>query len=350
MDFRSDNIGIAAPEIIASITEANFGNAAPYGDDIFSRHLKERFSEIFEREVDVFTAITGTAANSIALSICTPPYGIIYCHSHSHIATDECGSPELMTGGAKLVSIDGHGAKISPSALQEELNRSGKGFVHSAQPAALSITQATEMGLVYSVEEIASLGEIAKSNKLYFHMDGARFGNAVSSLGASPADITWRSGVDVLSFGATKNGTIAAEAIILFKKELVDDLSFRHKRAGQLLSKGRFISAQLLAYTEDNLWLKLAHKSNELATRLGTRLASLEGVSLEARVQSNEVFVTLPQIVVEGLKALGAQFYGWPEPWEASSTIRLVTRWDTQESEVDLFIRETSNLLKNKST
>tara|TARA_B100000686_G_C16790094_1_gene978044 strand:- start:1800 stop:2852 length:1053 start_codon:yes stop_codon:yes gene_type:complete len=350
MDFRSDNIGKAAPEIIESITLANTGTATPYSNDDFTERLQKRFCELFERNVIVYTAVTGTAANAIGLSVLTPPYGVIYCHVNSHIATDECGSPELMTGGAKLVGIEGAGAKISPDSFLDALDKSGKGFVHCSQPSVLSITQATEMGMVYNVDEVSALGEIVKSNNLFLHMDGARFANAVSNLGVSPADITWRCGVDVLSFGATKNGTIAAEAIILFREELADDLSFRHKRAGQLLSKGRFISSQLLAYTENDLWLRLADKANDLALKLQKGFQALDGVIVEGKVQSNEVFVTLPSKVIEGLKNLGAEFYGWPEPWETTNTIRLVTRWDTEEREINQIIKETSTLLRELRT
>jgi len=345
MDFRSDNTGAAAPEIIESIHSANLESCSPYGDDDYTKKLQKRFAEIFETDVTVLTAITGTAANAIALSALTPPYGVIYCHSQSHIATDECGSPELMSGGAKLVTVGGRQAKISLGKLEHAVEHSGSGFVHCAQPAVVSITQSTEMGAVYSLDELAAINDITTKNNLKIHMDGARFANALVSLGATPADMTWRSGVDILSFGATKNGACLAEAIVLFRKDLAEDLAFRHKRAGQLVSKGRFIATQLLAYTTDDLWLNMASKANRFASNLASRLAELDGAELESTNACNEVFVTLPKPVIDGLRIAGAQFYGWPEPWDSSRTIRLVTRWDTKESEIDEFIFEVSRLL-----
>lgn len=345
MDFRSDNVGAVAPEIMDAIMRANEGTAGAYGGDDLTQKLDERFSELFGTEVRVFPALTGTAANAITLSALSPPYGSIFCGEHSHIATDECGAPELMTGGAKLMPIAGDNAKIPPDALAEAIARAGTGFVHCSQPAALSLTQATEMGAVYSVDEVAKLADVAKRQGLAVHMDGARFANAVSTLGVHPGDLTWRAGVDALSFGATKNGALAAEAIVLFRTDVADDLAFRHKRAGQLLSKMRFIAAQLLAYIDDGLWIDLGARANAKARRLTDGFAAMSGAKLEGTGEANEVFVTLPGPVIDGLKAAGAQFYGWPEPWEATNTIRLVTRWDTTDREVDDILAQTSALL-----
>lgn len=345
MDFRSDNVGAVAPEIMDAIMRANEGTAGAYGGDDLTQKLDARFSELFGTEVRVFPALTGTAANAITLSALSPPYGAIFCGEHSHIVTDECGAPELMTGGAKLVPIAGDDAKVPPDALADAIARAGTGFVHCAQPAVFSLTQATEMGAVYSVDEVAKLADVAKQQGLAVHMDGARFANAVSTLGVHPGDLTWRAGVDALSFGATKNGALAAEAIVLFRTDVADDLAFRHKRAGQLLSKMRFIAAQLLAYIDDGLWIDLGARANAKAQRLTDGFAAMSGAKLEGTGEANEVFVTLPGPVIDGLKAAGAQFYGWPEPWEATNTIRLVTRWDTTDGEVDDILAQTSALL-----
>jgi len=348
VDFRSDNVGAVAPEIMDAIIRANEGTAGAYGDDELTQNLDERFSELFGTEVRVFPALTGTAANAVTLSALSPPYGAIFCGEHSHIVTDECGAPELMTGGAKLVPIAGDNAKVSPDALAEAIARAGTGFVHCAQPAAFSLTQATEMGAVYSVDEVATLADVAKRQGLAVHMDGARFANAVSTLAVHPGDVTWRAGVDALSFGATKNGALAAEAIVLFRTDVADDLAFRHKRAGQLLSKMRFVAAQLLAYIDDSLWLDLAGRANAKARRLTDGFAAMAGATLEGTGEANEVFVTMPGPVIDGLKAAGAQFYGWPEPWEATNTIRLVTRWDTTDREVDDVLAQASALLARR--
>tara|TARA_Y100001970_G_scaffold294373_1_gene452174 strand:+ start:81399 stop:82445 length:1047 start_codon:yes stop_codon:yes gene_type:complete len=346
MDFRSDNTGSAAPEIIESLLECNHGTATPYGGDEYSTLLNERFSELFEKKVTVLCAVTGTAANAIGLSTITPPYGSIICHEHSHIATDECGAPEFMTGGAKLLTIDGVDAKISAHGIKSALEKAGMGFVHCSQPSAVSLTQATEMGAVYSCDELLEINELTTQHKLNLHMDGARLANAIVSLGMAPADVTWRAGVDILTFGATKNGALGAEAIVLFREDLAEELAFRHKRAGQLISKSRFISAQLLAYIKDDLWLDLASRANHYAQQLASEFNSLKGAQVETVCASNEVFVTLPKLVIEGLRDCGAQFYGWPEPWDASNTIRLVTRWDTQEQEIKNIIDSSARLLE----
>ena len=281
--------------------------------------------------------ISGSVANALALSVLTPSYGVIYAHKGAHVANEECGAPEFFAGGAKVIGLDGAHGKIVPAALEQALLLSGKGFVHCAQPAALSLTQSTEWGTIYRPEEIAALSAVARRGGLALHMDGARFANAVAALGCTPAELTWRAGVDALSFGATKNGALAVEAIVLFRTELAEDLAFRHKRAGQLISKMRFLAAQLDAYLAGDLWLALARHANRLARRLGEGLAALPGAALEAPVEANEVLVTLPRAVIEGLKAAGARFFGWPEPWADTPTIRLVTRHDMAEAEVERF-------------
>lgn len=332
MNFCSDNVTGIAPEIMAALIAANDGTAMPYGNDECTQRLEALFSELFETAVTIFPVATGTAANAIALSVITPPFGAIYCHPASHINVDECGAPEFYTGGAKLVTIPGERGKINATNLAKVLAKSGAGVVHHVQPAALSITQASETGCVYSALEIHQIAEVTHAHNLSLHMDGARFANAVVSLGCTPAEITWRAGVDVLSFGATKNGAMAAEAVIFFNRELAETFSYRRKRSGHLFSKMRFLSAQLEAYITDNLWLRNAAHANQMAAKLAAGLASLPGVQLCYPVEANEVFIQMPQAVVKGLFDDGFQFYPWEE--EPSTIARLVTAFNTKEEDI----------------
>ncbi|MEE8171969.1 MAG: beta-eliminating lyase-related protein [Alphaproteobacteria bacterium] len=354
MDFRSDNVAGVAEEIMAAIAAANVGTAAAYGDDEITERLEPAYSELFETEVRVFPVLTGTIANALSASVLSPPYGAIFAAADAHIFQDECGAPELFTGGAKLIPLAGQNGKIPPKELRRRLQTSGQGFVHAAQPAAFSVTQTSEAGAVYSAGEIAELSAIAQGAGLGVHMDGARFANAVAALNAgnetvSPADLTWRAGVDVLSFGATKNGALGAEAIILFRTELAEEMAFRHKRAGQLASKMRYISAQLAAYIEDGLWLRLADHANRMCGALAKGLGVLDGVRLDAFGGANELFVELPGEAVIALREEGFQFYDWPETIAAEasrrSTIRLVTRHDNSESDVDGLVEAVKRLV-----
>ncbi len=339
MDFRSDNIASVAPEIVDAVAEAARTTASPYGGDAVTAALEPAFTALFETPVKVFPVVTGTAANALALSVLTPPYGVIFSARAAHVENDECGAPEFLTGGAKVRGLDERFGKIAPETLEAALVAAGKGEVHWSQPACLSLTQPTEMGQVYAPGEVAALTAIAHREGLAVHMDGARFGNAVVASGASPADLTWRAGVDALSFGATKNGALAAEAILLFDPARVDDLRFRHKRAGQLLSKMRFVSAQLAAYVADGLWLRLAARANEQARRLAAGLEAIPGVTLAAPVQANELFVAMPAAMIAGLAQAGAGFYRWPETEPDATTIRLVTRHDTTDGEIDTLLQ-----------
>ncbi len=354
MDFRSDNVAGVAEEIMAAIAAANVGTAAAYGDDEITERLEPAYSELFETEVRVFPVLTGTIANALSASVLSPPYGAIFAAADAHIFQDECGAPELFTGGAKLIPLAGQNGTIPPEELRRRLQTSGQGFVHAAQPAAFSVTQTSEAGAVYSAGEIAELSAIARGAGLGVHMDGARFANAVAALNAgnetvSPADLTWRAGVDVLSFGATKNGALGAEAIILFRTELAEEMAFRHKRAGQLASKMRYISAQLAAYIEDGLWLRLADHANRMCGALAKGLEVLDGVRLDAFGGANELFVELPGEAVIALREEGFQFYDWPETIAAEagrrSTIRLVTSHDNSESDVDGLVAAVKRLV-----
>ncbi len=332
MNFCSDNVTGIAPEILTALVEANSGPAMPYGDDPISQSLEGLFCELFETAVTVFPVATGSAANALALSVMSPPFGAIYCHAEAHIQLDECGAPELFTGGAKLISIPGANGKIQAQTLASVLQSAGAGVVHHVQPAVVSLTQASEAGTVYSLEEVRAIAQLTQAHGLKLHMDGARFANAVVSLGCTPADITWRSGVDVLSFGATKNGAMAAEAVVFFNRDLADTFAYRRKRGGHLFSKMRFLSAQLQAYLTDHLWLKNAAHANRMAAQLATGLATLPGVRLCSPVEANELFVALPEAVLTGLQADGFQFYRWQE--QPQPIIRLVTAFNTREADV----------------
>jgi threonine aldolase len=340
MNFCSDNVAGAAPEIVEAIARANHGPAMPYGEDPWTKRVERRLAEIFEREVWVFPVATGTAANVLCLAALTPPWGTIYCHAESHIAVDECGAPEFYTGGAKLALLAGEGGKIGAAALQP----AGAGIVHHAQPAAVSLTQATEAGTVYAPDEIAAVAAICRRHGLGLHIDGARFANALVALGCSPAEMTWKAGVDALSFGATKNGALAAEAAVFFDKAKAEGLAFRRKRGGHLFSKMRFLSAQLEAYLEGDLWLRNARHANLMAKRLSDGLAALPGARLAHAVEANEIFVFLPEAAIGGLEAKGFRFYRWAEA-EGGALLRLVCAFDTERAHVDAFLAAARGIL-----
>lgn len=332
MHFRSDNTAPAAAEILAALASANDQFATAYGDDALSKQLNVKFGELFEHEVRVFTVATGTAANAISLASVTPPWGQVFCHREAHIERDECGAPEFYAGGAKLALIDGANAKIGAASLNEALNRSA-GDIHSPKAAAVSISQTTERGCVYTPAETAALGEITRSQGLALHVDGARFGNAVAALGCKPADVTWRAGVDILSFGATKNGAIAAEAIVVFDSARAEEIARRRKRGGHLFSKGRYAAAQLLAYIDSGLWLKLATRANMLAARIGEAAAPW----LSAPVQTNQIFFKPGAERVARLRAAGVEFLDWGA--RGSGEVRLVVSWCQPEAEVDALVK-----------
>jgi len=330
IDFCSDNVATVSQEIMRALTAANEGPAAAYGDDLFSRDLNKRFSALFETEVSVFPVATGTAANALGLAALARPYGGIYCHEHAHIQTAEGGATESYTHGTKLIPLPGVDYRLPPETLKAALARAERGVRNKPQPDAVSITQASEYGTVYRLEEIAAIGEIARANGIRFHMDGARFANALARLGCTPAEMTWRRGVDILSFGATKNGAMSADAIVVFDKSLIEPLSYRLRAAGQTWSKMRFAAAQLIAYVEDGLFLRLAAHANGLAARLAQGLNQMPDVALVAPVEANLLFVKLPPAVIDRLAAEGILFKRRSE-----TMIRLVTRFDGTDAEVD---------------
>ncbi|HEX8525935.1 threonine aldolase family protein [Allosphingosinicella sp.] len=324
MRFFSDNAAAACPEVIEALSAANRMDTA-YDGDSLSRSLNARFSELFECQVEALWVATGTAANSLALAALCPPHGSIVCHRDAHIHNDECAAPEFYTHGAKLLVGEGVGAKLTPEAVQEVLETVRRD-VHQAQPHALSITNATEYGLVYTPEETAALGDLCRRRGLRLHVDGARFANAGARLGCAPAELTWRAGVDALSFGFVKNGGMSAEMLIFFRPELAAATLYRRKRAGHLLSKGRYLAAQVLALLEDDLWLRNARSANAAAARLAAA-AGPDRLVLPA--EANEVFVRVSAAEAQALRDRGFDFYDWG-PGEA----RLVTSWDSDPQAV----------------
>ncbi|MEV7324598.1 low specificity L-threonine aldolase [Streptomyces sp. NPDC093970] len=331
LSFSSDNMAGASPRIAQAVAEAALGQVLPYGNDPFSDRARARLAEVFDHEVHVFPVSTGSAANGLALAALTPPWGSVLAHRDSHIHHDECGAPEFFTGGAKLVGLPGDDSKLDPDALRAAVGHRA-GDVHSVQPSAMSISQATESGSVYSVPEIRELTAIAKDAGLRTHMDGARFANALVHLGVTPAEMTWKAGIDVLSFGATKNGAMTADAVISFDPALADELAFRAKRAGQLNSKMRFQTAQLDAYLTDDLWLTNARHANAMATRLGDGLKTVPGIGLLATPQANILFCRLPAHVTQGLLADGYAFYH--DRYEPG-VVRLVTAFSHTTEDID---------------
>ena len=345
MKFASDNAAAIAPAILEAIGRANAGFALGYGNDDLTRGVERRLCDLFEREVAVFLVTTGTAANALAIAHCAPPWGAVLCHAESHISADEAGAPEFFGGGLKLVNLPGDAGRIAPETLRAALAR-GRGAPHSVLPAVLSLTQSTEMGAVYRNDEVRALATIAHERGLAVHMDGARFGNAVAALGCTPAEATWKAGVDVLSFGATKAGALAAEAVIFFDPARAHGMASRRKRGGHLISKHRFLAAQFDAYLRDDLWLKLARHGNAMAATLAQKLTAA-GISPIWPVEANEVFVPLAATADVRLKAAGATYYHWPAEslpegrfvGKNGTLVRLVTSFATTDSEVDQFAR-----------
>ena len=340
MNFRSDNEVGAHPSVIAAVGKAfTSGAAFSYGADDWTHRVEGRLRELFEKpDLVAFPVVTGTAANSLALACCTPPWGAIFCHPMAHIAAEETGAPEFYTAGARLFRIDGAGGKIDSVKLAQALAQPVYGVPHFAQPAAVSITQATECGTVYAPEEIAAIATSTHRHGLKLHMDGARFANAVAYVGCSPAELSWKAGVDVLSFGATKNGVMAAEAVVFFNAELARDFAFRSKRGGHLLSKMRLVSAQLDAYLSDGLWLDNARHANAMARRLVAGLTPLKGTQLMYPVDANEIFVVMPAHMHDALQDGGAKYHPWPSDRPGERAFRLVTAFDTDPADVDRFL------------
>jgi threonine aldolase len=332
MRFWSDNTATACPEVLAALAEVNHGRVKAYGPDEWTARLDRLFGEFFGTEVKVFVVATGTAANALSIATLSPPYGAVFANPEAHIVRDECGAPEFFSHGARMILVPGPAGKVTPDGLQAAVEDNPP-TVHTVQPAVLSVTQATEFGTSYRPEELAALAQVARRYKLKVHMDGARFANALAFLGCAPADVTWRAGIDVLSFGATKNGALAAEAVVFFDTSLVRDFELRRKRAGHLISKSRFISAQLSAYVETGVWKRNAARANELARRIG----AAGGGALMHPVEANEVFLRLGDARKQELRAAGFEFYDWAS--ERSGEARFVVSWDQPEEEVTALCR-----------
>ncbi|SNS63883.1 L-threonine aldolase [Sphingomonas laterariae] len=324
MRFFSDNAAPVADAVLAAMAAANKVDTA-YAGDALSQGLDKAFSDLFETRVAAHWVSTGTAANALALGALCQPWRSVVCHRDAHINNDEAGAPEFFTHGAKLLAAEGEGAKITPASIRDVIDQIAND-VHRVQPAAISITNATEYGLVYGPDEVGAIGALARERGLGLHMDGARFANAVAHLGCTPADVTWRAGVDVLSFGFVKNGGMSAEAIVFFKPELAAEVAIRRKRAGHLLSKGRYLAAQIHAMLADDLWLHNARAANAAAARIGAAAPA----RLCHPVQANEIFLRLDAAEAARLRAQGFDFYDWA-PGEA----RFVTSWSQAAGEVD---------------
>jgi len=313
MNFVSDNTAGASAPVMAAIAAANDGSAAPYGTDAWTSRVERLFADLFEHEVAVFLVTSGTAANSLALACLTRPWGAVLTHQESHVADDECGAPEFFTDGAKLIGLPGIGNKIQPDRVTRTLTRMREGAMHQVQPQALAITQATECGLVYTPAEVRALKDAVTPRGLKMHMDGARFANAVVALGCSPADISWKAGVDVLSFGGTKNGAWAAEAVVFFDQALAAEMKWRRKRAGHTLSKGRLIGAQFEGLLAGGHWLALARHSNAMAALLADAVARNGAVRLAWPCEANTAFLILDTAAQARLQAAGIGFISWSD-------------------------------------
>ncbi|MBI1182453.1 MAG: low specificity L-threonine aldolase [Alphaproteobacteria bacterium] len=340
--FLSDNSAGVSPEIMDAIAGANSGMAAGYGADPLTESLKARFADFFEREAEVFVVATGTAANALSLAACCPPWGAVLCHEQAHVTVDECGAPEFYTAGAKLCPVAAPHGRLTVEALDATFTSFRLNDPHQTQPGAVSLSQATEAGTVYPMDAVREIAAWTHERGMKLHMDGARFANALVSLGCTPADATWRAGVDILSFGATKNGALAAEAIIVFEPSLARSMAYRRKRGGQLLSKSRFFSAQLHAYLDGDLWRRNATRANGAATALSRGLSGLPGVEIVHPVEANEVFVRMPEAMADGLRLQGFQFLDWPKAGRGGR--RLVASANATDDEVRGFVAAAKDL------
>jgi len=345
MNFGSDNQAGASQRVIDAVVTANAGNAHGYGSDPWSERATELLRKSFQCDLEAFFVPTGTAANSLSLACLAQPWEIILCHQHAHILNDEATAPEFFTGGARLISISGRDGKLEPRHLAEYWKFAGKEYPHNSRASVLSVTQISEDGLVYTPQEISALSSAARQHGLKVHMDGARFANAVAALNCAPADISWKAGVDVLCLGATKNGALAAEAVLFFDKQLAEQFIFRRKRSGHLISKSRFVGAQLAAWLQDDYWLQLAAHANGCARKLAKELAAIPGIRITWPAEANEVFVVLRKQLAHKLRAAGAEFYEWPISGlppgailaDDEAYIRLVTSFLTKDSEIEKF-------------
>jgi threonine aldolase len=345
MFFASDNGSPAAPEIMDAVQRANSGNASAYGGDDIMPRVTAMIQDIFEApDAVVYLVATGTAANCLALATITQPWQTIFAHRNAHIEEDECGAPEFFTGGSKITLIDGEHARMTPKGLSRAIKFTGRAGVHNVQHGALSITNATENGTLYTPEEIAELSALAKDVGMLTHLDGARFTNALVRLGCSPAELTWKAGVDVVSFGGTKNGCMGVEAVVIFDPKRAWEFELRRKRAGHLFSKHRFLSAQMEAYLTNGLWLDLAKRANAAADHLVAGLKTIDGIQFDHPPQANTVFASFPRGAHRRAQDAGAYYYFWPfdqtldGPDDEILSARFVCSWSTKSDDIDTFI------------
>ncbi len=349
MHFASDNASGVPEEVLAALAGANEGYAPSYGADPIMDRVRERVREIFEApEAAVYLVATGTAANALSLALFCPPWASVFCHRASHVEQDECGAPEFYTGGAKLVLLGGDHARIDPAELTRALGPRGPRFVHSVQKGILSLTNATEAGTTYTPAKVAELTAIARNHDMPSHMDGARFANALVALGCTPAELTWKAGIDVLSFGGTKNGLMGVEAVVIFDPAKAWEFELRRKRGAHLFSKHRYLSAQMEAYLTDDLWLRLAGQANRAAARLSQGIAALPGAHLLHPTEANAVFAAWPRAGHRRAQDAGAAYYLWPMdqslngPADEAVSARLVCSWCTTDDDIDRFLATIS--------
>jgi threonine aldolase len=331
-EFASDNTAGICPEVLAALEETNHGAAVSYGDDEWTSRVREMVRDVFETDCDAYLVFNGTAANALALAQLCQPFHSVICHDHAHIQTDECGAPEFFTRGSKLLLVGGDDGKIDINQARDVISRQPE--VHAHKPRAISITQATEFGTVYTHEEIGAAAELARKHQMLLHMDGARFANAMAALGRSPKEITWKAGVDVLCFGGTKNGAAAAELVIFFKKELSREFDYRLKQAGQLASKTRFLAAQWIALLNNDVWLRNARHANAMAAKLAGRLSPDIKIDIVLPVEANALFVRMSESLSHDLHSRGWHFYKFIEP----DVYRLMCSWATTDAEIDRFV------------
>lgn len=332
-DFRSDNAGRAAPELIDALAAANTGTDLGYGGDALTAQLQNRFAELFERPVRVFPVPTGTAANALSLAAVSTSFGAVYCSTDAHIHAAEGNGIGFFGGGTRMVPIPGQHGKIDAQALEAAIASAGVGLANKPQPAAVNLVQSTDLGAVYSLDELGAISQVAHAHGLKVHMDGARIANAIARLGCTPAQATWKSGVDILSFGITKNGGLLADAIVVFSPDVATDIGFHLRRAGAVWSKMRFASAQVLAYVEDGLWLRLARSANHAAARVASGIRALPGVSLRAPVEANALFVEMAPDAMTALQGENILFQR-----RGPGLGRFVCRWDTSDADVDALV------------
>lgn len=340
--FASDNYSGVCPEAWDAMARANQGHVPAYGDDEWTARAADLLRDLFEVNCEVFFAFNGTAANALALSAMCQSYHSILCHELAHAETDECGAPEFFSNGSKLLVVSGEEGRIRPEAVSHMVQR--RCDIHYPKPKVLSLTQATELGTVYSVDDLQALFEAARRHDLRVHMDGARFANAVASLGVAPKEITWKVGVDVLCFGGTKNGMAVGEAIIFFKKELAHEFAYRCKQAGQLASKMRFLAAPWVGMLESGAWLRNGTQANRMAEQLEAGLKQIPGVEFISRRQANSVFVRLGVDVATALRARGWRFY----TFIGAGGARFMCSWDTAESDVTALVNDIRDLMATK--